>query len=41
MCVKFISGDLNPSIYPLYPTNTYTYKVTIVLRICSDIVEMI
>ena len=28
MCVKFIFRNLNSDLYPLYPTNTYTYKVS-------------
>ena len=28
MCVKFLSGDLNPDPYPSHPTNIYTCKVT-------------
>ena len=34
MCVNLLLGDLNPDPYPLHPTNTYTYGVTIALRMC-------
>ena len=35
MCVKFPPGDLNPSPYPSHLTSTYTYKVTIALKVCG------
>ena len=31
-----LPGDLNLGYYPLHPTNTYTYGVTIALRVCGD-----
>ena len=37
MCVKFPSGDLNPSSCPLHPTNTYTCRVTTAPRVDSGI----
>ena len=37
MCVKFLPRDLNPGFYPSHPTSTYTFEVTIVLKICSAI----
>ena len=37
MCVKFPPGDLNPSPYPSHLTSTYTYKVTIALKVCGGI----
>ena len=33
--MKFYSEDLNPGFCPPHPTNTYTYGVTITLRVCS------
>ena len=32
MCVKFYSENLNSGIYPTYPTNTYTRRITITLK---------
>ena len=37
MYVKLPPKDLNSGFYPPYPTNTYTYEVTIAPRIYSDI----
>ena len=31
-----LPGDLNLGYYPLHPTNTYIYGVTIALRVCGD-----
>jgi len=31
--VKFLLKNLNPGPYPSHPTKTYTYKVTIMLRV--------
>ena len=39
MYVKLPPGDLNPDSYPLYSTSTYTYGVTIALRVCSGQIE--
>ena len=36
MCVKLPPRNLNPNPYPQYPTNTYTYGVTIALKVCDD-----
>ena len=33
MCVRLLSKDLNPNSYPSHPTRTYTYKITIILRV--------
>ena len=41
MCVKLPLINLNLDPYPPYPTNTYIYGVTIVLRVCGDIREKI
>ena len=35
MCVKLFFRDLNSRSYPLHPTSTYTYKMTITPRVCS------
>ena len=35
MCVKLPFGDLNPGHCPSHLTNTYTYEVTVVSRVCS------
>jgi len=35
MYVKLSPGDLNPSPYPLYPTSTYTCRVTTAPRVRS------
>ena len=35
MCVKFPSEDLNPDSYPPHPISTYTYGVTIALKVCD------
>ena len=34
MCVKLSSGNLNPDPYPSHLTSTYTYRGTIVSRVC-------
>ena len=39
MCVKLPLEDLNPGLYPLHPTSTYTYGVTIASRVCDGINE--
>ena len=36
MCVKLSLGDLNPDYCPSYPTSTYTCKVIIASKVCSD-----
>ena len=36
MCVKLLLGDLNLGPYLSHPTNIYTRRVTIALRVCSD-----
>ena len=36
MCVKLPPRNLNPNPYPQYPTNTYSYGVTIALKVCDD-----
>ena len=33
MCVKLPLRDLNLGLYPLHPTSTYTYEVTITPRV--------
>ena len=33
MCIKLISGDLNPDFYPSHSTNIYTCGVIIALRV--------
>ena len=33
MCVKLIPGDLNPDLYPSYPTSTCICKVTTAQRV--------
>ena len=33
MCVKFFLEDLNPDSCPQLLTDTYTYRVTITLRV--------
>jgi len=35
MCVKLPLGDLNPDSFSSHPTSTYTYEVTIALRVCG------
>ena len=35
MCVKFLSGDLNPNPCTSHPIITYTYGVTIVPMVCG------
>ena len=35
VCVKLPSRDLNPGLYPLQPTSTYTCGVTIALKVCG------
>ena len=35
MCVNFSLGDLNSGSYPPHLTNTYTYRVTVALRVCG------
>ena len=35
MYVKFPFRDLNSHSYPLHPTSTYTYKITITPRMCG------
>ena len=35
MCVKFSLGDLNSSPYFPHLTNTYTYGVTIIPKVCG------
>ena len=37
MCVKLPHRDLNHGSYPPHPTNTYTYKVTTVPKVCISI----
>ena len=41
MCVKLPLGDLNPGLYPLHPTSTYTYGVTIAPNMCGGIYKKI
>lgn len=36
MYVKFLSKNLNPSSYPLHPTSTYNYGMTIILKVRGD-----
>ena len=36
MCVKLPLGDLNPNHCPPHPTITYTYGVTVALKVCGD-----
>ena len=36
MCIKLSPEDLNSDPYPPHPISTYTYKVTIALRVCGD-----
>ena len=38
MCVKFPFRDLNPNPCPPIPTKTYTYEVTIMPMLRSDII---
>ena len=33
MCVKLLPKNLNPDLYPLHPTSTYTCGVTTALRV--------
>ena len=33
--MKLAHRDLNPSLYHPHPTSTYTYRVTITLRMCD------
>ena len=35
MCVKLPPRDLNPSLYPPHPINTYTCEVTNAPRMCN------
>ena len=35
MYIKLPLGNLNPSPYPPHLTNTYTYKVTIMPKVCN------
>ena len=37
MCVKLPLGDLNPDLYPLHPTSTYTCRVTNTPKMCGGI----
>ena len=37
MRVKLLSGDLNPSPYPLHPASTYTCEVTITPKVCGGV----
>ena len=37
MCVKFLPGDLNPDLCPPHLISTYTYGVTITLRMYGDL----
>ena len=39
--MKLSSEDLNPDLYPLHPTSTYTCRVTIVPKVCGDIIFVI
>ena len=36
MCVKLPLGDLNPDLCHPHPTSTYTYKMTIVPKVCGS-----
>ena len=33
MCIKLSLKNLNPKLYPIYPTSTYTCEVTLALRV--------
>ena len=35
MYVKFSLRNLKPGFYPPHLTNTYTYEVTIILKVCG------
>ena len=35
MCVKLLLRNLNPSPFSPHPTTTYTYGVTVELRMCG------
>ena len=41
MCIKLSHVDLNLDPYPPHPTSSYTYRVTITPKMCSEIVENI
>ena len=38
ICVKLFFGELNIGLYPPHPTSTYTCEVTIIPRVCGDII---
>ena len=38
MCVKFSPEDLNFGLCPPHPTNTYTCRVTIALRVHGGVI---
>ena len=38
ICVKLFFGELNIDLYPPHPTSTYTCEVTIIPRVCGDII---
>ena len=40
-CVKLPPRDLNPSLYPSHPTNTYTCGVNIAPRVCGGRVVLV
>ena len=35
--MKFLSEDLNSSLFPSHPINTYTYRVITASRVCDSL----
>ena len=41
MCVKLFLRDLNPGLYPSHPTSTYTCRMTVALRVCGGLCDLL